>query len=61
MLHHGDVIYFLAALVMGGASDEMNVAKKPQPILLSDSDSDECEKYQPPKSKLVDVSIEMNV
>ena len=45
------------ALVTGGAADEMNVARKPQVVLLSDSDEDECQQYQPPTSKLVNVSI----
>lgn len=48
---------FSIALVTGGASSEMNVSMKPQVVLLSDSDEDECEQYQPPKSKMVDVSI----
>lgn len=42
------------ALVTGAAADEMNVAKKPQAVLLSDSD----EEYQSfvPTNKPVDVS-----
>ena len=35
----------------------MNIGKKPQAILLSDSDEEECQHYQPPTSKLIDVSI----
>ena len=45
------------ALVTGGAADKINIGKKPQAILLSDSDDEECQHYQPPTSKLVDVSI----
>ena len=49
--------YFSIALVTGGASDELNASMKPQTVILSDSDEDECEQYQPPKSKMIDVSI----
>jgi len=45
--------------MMGGSSDNMNVAKKPQAIILSDSDDEYQQYYQPPKDKLVDVRIEI--
>lgn len=44
------------ALITGGAADEMNTATKPQAVILSDSDEDECLMYQPSTSKLVSVS-----
>ena len=50
---------FLTALLTGGAADEMNVPRKPQALLLSDSDEDECQMYQPPTSKLVNVSVDV--